>query len=183
MLGIVQSASFDPIKQLASITLASSLSLGQTMTVEQYCTAGDISLPAQGQYVQLEQDGLTSVRIVGYLNTLVDKNFVIVSGEWSKCNANWYLQGRLSGLQIQQALTDNIEHLMAGESTNAVLLDLINNVIALCAYTSSHIHTNGNAGANTGTPTTSVQPTNLSADKSYIGGNQNLIITGTYKPK
>jgi hypothetical protein len=186
MIGIVQSALFHPIKKVAKITLSSSLSLGQLMTVSQYVPSGEISLPAPGAIVTLKQHGLTQVEILGYLNTIDDTNFSIQPGEWAKTNSNWYLQGSLTGLQIQEALTANIEHLVAGESTNKVLIDVIKLVIAQNQFLSSHVHSNGNNGNPTGAyiPATSPLPSasQVSNDQTYIGKNQNLAITGTYQP-
>ena len=186
MIGIVSSAIFDPTKKVARITLSSALSLGQSMTVSQYVPSGEISLPLPGQMVTIKQHGLTQIEILGYLNAIDDENFTIHPGEWARTNANWYLQGALTGLQIQEALTANIEHLMAGESTNKVLLDVIKLVIAQNQFLANHVHSNGNNGNPTGAymSATSTLPSDaqVSQDQTYISNNKNLTITGTYQP-
>lgn len=185
MLGVVQSSKYNTTSGGADITLSVSTSAGQIFTVHQYGDYGDISLPMVGQVCEVvaQSSTNTQVDVLGYYNYVKDPNLVVPAmGEKLQTGLSFYLQNYKSGLWIQKALSTARENLMMGQSTNAVLVDIINVLVAMCAYSTNHIHTNGNGGANTGKATTNVPSSNLPNDLTYIQANNNLATTG-YIPK
>ena len=75
--------------------------------------------------------------------------------------------------------------MMMGQSTNAVMLDILTYLIALYTWATTHTHSGVQTGGGISGITVQTVPddSGIVTDQTYIEGNENLAITGTYEPK
>lgn len=183
MLARGQQAQYDPTTGEIIIQLATSIVNGYQNTVTQYTTSGILSIPDLGSQIpNLDMQAQTQVQITGYSNSIIDSNYSLTVGEVTVYSPNWYSSVRIAGIEIQEAQTSNIENMMMGQSTNSVLIDILQMIIDITTYLNSHTHTGVQTGGGTsGIPsTTAPDDNNISSDLSYIQDNANLAITGVY---
>ncbi len=192
MLANITSASYNATTGQINVLMPNTTINGYHNTVLQYQTANTLSVPIAGMLVDLDVQAPTQMQITGYNNAIVDTNYTITSGEFTSYSTNWYASTRISGVEIQQAHTANKENMMMGQSSNQVISDILALLINICGYLTTHTHKAGlyvapsGGGPVTGTSGTPVQTTpddsDVVSDKTYIDGNKNLAITGTYTP-
>lgn len=183
MLAKMTSASFDTSTGRVSVSLDTSTSVGYPNNCQQFGDYGHIAVPLPGQLVEVTQQALAQVQVTGYNNQVKDTNFSLNPGESASYNANWYTIHSLNGEYIQEAQTAHVENVMMGQSTNAVLKDILDYLVGLESYIGSHVHSGCGGTNDSGGPTTSPPDVSaISADVTYIGDNKNLAITGTYTP-
>lgn len=160
---------------------------GYSNSVGQYQTANTLSVPLPGNLVSLNVQCPTQMQVIGYQNSIIDNNYSIVPGEFTSYSTSWYASTRNSGIEIQEANTAHKENQVMGQSTNAVLLDIMNLLVEVVTYLGTHVHTGVmTGGSNTGTvfgSPTIPDDSEVISDQTYIGDNKNLAITGVYTPK
>jgi hypothetical protein len=158
---------------------------GYQNLVNHYQTAQTMSIPNPGLPAHLAVIGPTEMWIAGYLNHITDANYTLQAGEHTAYSANWYQSVRISGVEIQEAQTANIENQVMGQSTNSVLSDIMSLLIQVITYLNVHVHTGVQAGSDVSGIVSVLAPddTQVVSDKTYIDGNKNLAITGTYEPR
>src|ERR1700761_6053613 len=188
----ITSAQYDPDTGTIKVLMPNTSINGYQNTVDLYQTPNTISVPLPEDLAILEVQSPTQMQMNGQQTSVIDPNFTTLPGEFNAIAKNyWYFSTKLSGVQIQQALTSHIENMMMGPSTNLVLVDIMNLLIAIVNYLNSHTHEAGDyvAGSaavtgNSGTVVTAAPDDNtIISDNNYISANKNLAITGTYQPK
>jgi hypothetical protein len=179
------SASYNSSTGQVEVIIPNSTINGYSNTVFQFQTANTISVPNAGGLVDLDVQAPSQMQITGYQSTLIDDNYTISSGEFTSYSDSWYVSTRNAGVEIQQAQTANIENMMMGQSTNAVMLDILTYLIALYTWATTHTHSGVQTGGGISGVTVQVVPddSDIVTDQTYIEGNENLAITGTYEPK
>lgn len=187
MLASISGASYDATTGRVKATLNNSTVNGYQNTVEIFQSYGVLSVPVVKQLVNIEQQAQTQVMMTGYNNSIVDSNFVLNSGETCIYSPNWYNVVAINGIYMQVPHTASKENAMMGQSTNSVMLDILTYLIALYEWASTHTH-QYSPGSNPPTQTavsTQTVPSDsgISSDQTYISGNHNLAITGTYEPR
>lgn len=197
MLGAMTSAAFDTTDGRVKVTLSTSTSAGYGNVCEQYQDWGHISVPIPVQLINSDQQALTQVVVTGYNNQITDPNFALNPGESCNYSINWYHVRATTGIYMQQAYSSTDtgrditkENSMMGQSTNAVLTDILNRLIALESWADSHTHAAGSlidsrsapCTGNTAVPnSTSPSGNNINTDLTYIIANENLAITDVFK--
>jgi hypothetical protein len=194
MLANITSAAYDPITGRVIVNIPNSTMNGYQNQVEQYQSPNTLSVPVAGMLVDLDVQAATQMQITGYNNSIIDTFYTIAAGEFTSYSPNWYHSTRIAGGEIQQANSANIENWMMGQSTNAVLLDImalevaiINYLAGLVTYLETHVHSgvqggSGNTAVPTTNPATVPSDSTVVSDQTYIGGNENLALTGIYTP-
>ncbi len=196
MKAIMSSAEYVPYNTTTNtggttqVTLTTSTNAGYPNNCADYGSYGFISVPLPVQIVNTEIQALSEVIITGYQNTIKDTNFALSPGESAMYGTNWYLINSINGIYIQPVNTTTQEYLPAGNSTNDVLQDILNRLIALESWADNHIHLagtliapsgGGNVTGDTGIPTTtSPSGNNINSDLTYISDGKNLI-SSNYK--
>ena len=184
MLAKMVSGIFDRASGRVQVILATSTQPGYPNSCEQFGPYGWMAVPLPGQMVEISPQSMAQVQATGYNNQVTDPNFSLLPGESSSYNASWYGLHALSGEYLQEAGTTNAENLMMGQSTNAVLTDILNYLVDLESYIGSHVHSGCGGIDNSGAPVDlPPAPTDLATDATYIAANKNLAITDTYEPK
>ncbi len=185
MLANIFSASYDSTTGQVKVVLPNTSINGYKNTVNQYQTANTISVPIAGGLVSLDVQSPAQMQITGYQSTLIDENYTINEGEFTSYSTGWYASTRNSGVEIQEAQTANIENMMMGQSTNAVMLDILTYLIALYTWATTHTHSGVQTGSGISGITVQNVPndSDITTDQTYITANHNLAITGTYEPK
>lgn len=182
---------FNPVTGRVQVTLNNSIINGYLNRVEQYGTYGVMSVPLPNQLVSQVPQSATQVYINGYNNTILDANYSINAGEVSLYSTAWYSFTANGGIYMQPVGTANKENAMMGQSTNAVLSDMLSIIIEIIDYLGTHTHLPGMynvsavpvVGASGAPIELTPDDTDIVADQTYINGNKNLAITGTYVPK
>lgn len=185
MIGSMQSAYFDPTTGTIKVILNNSTINGYANTVDQYNPYGIMSIPLPDALVNLDRQSSAQVQSTGYKCTVKDASFTINAGEIGLYSINWYNMTANAGIYMQPRNTVNKENAVMGQSTNLVLVDMMNLLIDIINYLGTHVHTGVTTGSgDTGTPLTPPpDDSTVISDKTYISGNKNLAITGTYTPK
>lgn len=183
MLAKMISASYDTSYGRVLVKLDTSTQAGYPNQCEQYQSYGYISVPLPHQLVEASQQSLAEVHVTGYNNQISDTKFSLNPGESSNYGQNWYNTNATTGLYIQEAKTTHAENHMMGQSTNEVLLDILNYLVALDAYLQIHTHSGCGGEVSSGVAE-SYTPviTPVSDDVTYISDSNNLAITGDYNP-
>ncbi len=177
------SDSNDPDFGTIRITLDNAVSMGFINNVALYQDPNVLSVPNDVNPAELHVQSAAQMRMGGVRPSIQDTNFEISPGEWTSYTNNWYVNNRHSGVEIQQAQSSNKENMMMGQSTNEVLLDIVQALIALYDWAETHTHTGGTISGNTGTPIEPIPDDSaIVNDETYIQDNKNLAITGTYEP-
>ena len=185
MLANMESASYDATTGQVNIIMKNTTINGYQNTVNQYQDANTLSVPLPGNIVNLDMQAKTQMQVTGYQSTIIDENYTILPGEFTSYSPNWYVSTRVAGVEVQEANTANKENLMAGQSTNGVLSDIMQLLVDIVNYLETHTHSGVTTGSgSSGTPV-EIPPDGSSvvSDQSYIGADHNLFITGTYEPK
>lgn len=158
---------------------------GQVNKLLLYQAPNTISVPKSGNMVTFEYQGPSQMQMTGYNSRILDENFTTSQGEWTGYSNSWYLSTRNSGVEVQQVNTTNKENLMAGQSTNSVLSDILALLIGIINYLETHTHSGVQTGGGDTGPVVQIVPddSDIVSDKTYIDANKNLFITGTYEPK
>ena len=174
------------------VYLTTSTNSGYNNQCEQYNDYGHFSVPLPNQIVNIEQQAQTNVVVTGFNNAITNSNFTAKNpGESTNYSTNWYHVRANSGVYVQPATGSyqtSKEHTTTGQTTNSVLLDIMNLMVELIAYLATHEHTV--AGISTGTdsvisevPTVIFPPSTLmTKDITNVEANANLAITDIYKP-
>jgi hypothetical protein len=200
MQAIMKSATRNTEDGRVKVTLSTSTNAGYANTCEQYNDYGHYSVPLPTGIVNIEQQTLSNVVVTGYNNTITDEHFTLQPGESANYSTGWYQIRANDGVYIQKANTTSKENEMMGNSTNHILRDILNRLIALETWADAHKHNPGTfevslpGTLNPGGPTivsvtgVSENPTvaspsgdNISADATYIANNKNLA-GSTYTP-
>ena len=188
MLANISNAAYNPTTGTIQITLPNSTINGYLNQVQQYQSPNTLSVPIPGMLVDLDVQAPTQMQVTGYNNSIIDTNYTIAQGEFTSYSRSWYGSTRNSGVEIQEAQTPNKENMMMGQSTNSVLLDIMNLLVNIISYLGTHTHSAGSYATNvpvtgiSGTPTQTVPDDGtVVQDQSYIQANKNLAITGVYK--
>ncbi len=178
-------AAYDPVTGCIKVTLANSTSIGYGNNMDQYAPAGVMSVPSTMDLVNQDPQSRAQVHVTGYKNVILDENFSINPGEISLYSTNWYNQTANGGIFMQPRNTAFKENAVMGQSTNKVLVDIMDLLIGVITYLDSHVHTGVTTGGGNSGPPLDPAPddSDVVADNAYIGGNKNLAITGTYEPK
>lgn len=173
------------------ITLSTSNNAGYNNVCEQYAPYGIFSIPNADVRVNIETQSYANVVVTGYNNTITDVNFSEkTAGTVVTYSNNWYNITTNTGIYYQPRNSGNKENAIAGQTTNKVLIDIMQIIIDIVTYLQSHQHEAGAYQAN-GTPVTGTSGSPASAppststitkDKTNVTSNANLIITGSYKP-
>lgn len=171
---------------LVTIITTNCAAFGYPNSLYQYQTAQTLSMPTLGTPVNIDIQNDAQVMVTGYRTSIIDYNYAAPNGEFTSYSSNWYASTRVSGVEIQQAQTANIENTVMGQSTNSVLVDIMSLIVEIINYLGTHTHTYS-PGEGTPTPTTvPIQPlpndSQVVNDQSYIQDNKNLAITGVYEP-
>ena len=190
MLASMQTATYDSEKGIVKVVINNSSINGYKNTVRLYQTPNTISVPVEGNLINLDVQADSQLQMTGYNSRITDANFTIASGEFTAYSTNWYLSTRNLGVEVQQVNTANKENLIAGQSTNSVLNDMLGIIIQIVAYMTAfsvHVHPGGTLPSGS-TGVVATQPpvpsdTDIVVDQTYIAANKNLFITGTYEPK
>lgn len=209
MLGIMQSSTQDSDDGRVKVSLTTSTNLGYTnLLAEQYNDYGHYSVPLPGQLVNMEQEAWSNVYVTGYNNTIVDANFIATPGSSTNWGAtadedgivtyHWYQTRDSTGVYIQEAHTVNREPEMMGQSTNNILIDMVNLLVEIITYLQSveslynahtHIVTGITSGssATTSNATTSLftsppDDTKVNNDLPRLNNKNNLALTAKYIP-
>jgi hypothetical protein len=153
--------------------------------VIQFDTPNVLSMPVTGQLVNIDKEANTQFQVTGYVNSIQDVNYTIGTGEYTAYSSNWYSSVRTAGVEIQEANTANIENVMMGQSTNEVLLDIMQLLIDFITWASIHDHSGVQTGSGVSGPPVTSPPSDSTvvSDQTYINGNENLAITGVYTPR
>lgn len=183
------------------VNLITSTNAGYVNQCIQYNDYGHISVPLPKQIINIERQADSQVIVTGYENSVTDQNLSINPGESINFSTNWYHARANAGIYMQPANTANKENSVMGQSTNKVIADILNRLIALETWANNHMHNPGSfqvilpGTLNAGGPTpvmvtgvsanpasTSPDGNNINDDLTYINGNKNLAITGVYTP-
>lgn len=184
MIASLQSAEYDPTTGKIKILINNSTINGYQNTISNYTCPNVMSVPVSTNPINIDVQSATQMVMTGQNNRIIDSNYTIAPGEFTAYSQNWYTSTRNGGVEVQQANTANKENLMAGQSTNSVLSDIMDLLSAIVTYLGTHTHTGGTISGNTG-PVVTPPPsdTDILDDITYIDANKNLFITGTYEPK
>lgn len=185
MIANIVSAEYDNATGAVNVVMNNTTVNGYSNTVLSYQTANTLSVPLEGNLVNLDIQAPTQLQMVGVNSRITDIEYTIAPGEFTSYSTGWYLSTRNAGIEAQEANTPNKENLMAGQSTNAVLNDMLNIIIEIITYLGTHTHSAVQTGTDV-SGTVVVPPpvdTEIIADQTYISANHNLLITGTYEPK
>jgi len=200
MQSVISSASNPVINPDGSISVSlyTSTNLGYLNQCSQYQSWGIYSIPTANQIANIEQQADTNVVVTGYNNRITDTNFTATTqGSTSLYSLSWYLcddAGSGKGIYAQPVNTANQENFMMGQSTNKVLLDIMNLLVEVITYLgtvetifNAHVHSGVMTGSGTSAVSTTPwgtppDPTTVNNDNTYITANKNLAITGTYTP-
>lgn len=173
------------------VTLSTSNNAGYNNVCEQYAPYGIFSIPNADVRVNIETQSYANVVVTGYNNTITDINFIEKNaGIVAIYSNNWYNIIANTGVYYQPRNSGNKENAIAGQTTNKVLIDIMQIIIDIVTYLQSHQHEAGSYQVN-GSPATGISGSPVSAppsistitkDKTNITSNANLIITNTYKP-
>lgn len=189
-LGIMKNAIVDDDGRI-KITLITSNNAGYVNKCEQYAPYGIFSIPKANVRVNIETQSLSNVVVTGYNNQITDTNFTEkTEGTIVNYSDNWYNITTSSGIYYQPTNTSYKENAIAGQTTNKVLIDMMQIIIDVISYLANHTHNAGSYNAPNGPVTgTSGAPVSappsdskIQADKTNITNNKNLIITNTYTP-
>lgn len=185
MIGQMSSAAYDVTTGTIKVKLPTSTVLGYPNNVNQYSPYGIMSVPLPDVLVNQDRQSSAQVQIIGYQCIVKDIYFSINPGEVSVYSSNWYSFTANSGIYMQPRNTINKENAMMGQSTNLVLVDMMNLLIAIINYLDTHVHTGVTPGGGDSGPPLTPPPddTDVVNDNTYISGNKNLAITSTYVPK
>lgn len=185
MLSSFNSAAYDSVTGNVVVNLDTSTAPGYPNQIIQMDTPNIISVPKSGEMINIEQQDKSQVLAVGYANRIIDSNFSIGANEIALYSANWYGCTYGNGVFVQEANTTHKENYMMGQSTNSVLHDILAYLIAIFNYLGTHTHSGVQSGTDTsGVPVTPPPvDTQIIDDQTYIDGNKNLAITGTYEPR
>jgi len=150
------------------VILETSIDAGYPNECTQYAPYGLYSIPLNNAIVNVEQQSLTNVVVTGYNFTIQDNNYnEKSSGTIAMCSPSWYNINSINGCLIQQANTSNKEPQMMGNSTNQVLVDIINFLLTLLTINPQLTKPDLNT---------------LNNDLTNLNHNSNLA-TSSYKPK
>lgn len=117
-----------------TVNLTTSTNAGYPNNCQQYNDYGHISVPLPKQILNTDNQCLSNVVVTGYNNTITDKNFMINAGESCNYSTAWYHIRANDGIYIQQVNTTNKENAMMGQSSNHIMLDMANLLVAIIGY-------------------------------------------------
>lgn len=185
MLAKYDTTIYDTETGTIKVNLSTSNCVGYPNQLGQFNAPNIIARPKTGQLVNIDQQNSAQLMVTGYENSIIDENYSLNPNETTIYSSSWYLNAFNNGIKVQQAQTANAENFMMGQSTNAVLVDILQYIIDLVTWLSTHTHSGVQSGSDTSGAPATIPPsdTTISNDNTYIGGNKNLAITGTYEPK
>ncbi len=168
------------------VNLSTSTNTGYPNNCSQYNPYGFISVPLPVQTVNTEVQALSEVIVTGYENTITDTNFTVSQGESAIYGTNWYFVNSVNGIYMQPVNTTIKEYAMAGNTTNTILSDMINLLVAIITYLgtietifNNHVHTSAAPSNPTTAPLTQfTDPPNdekVNTDGTKITNSENLI--------
>lgn len=194
MKGIIDNASLDSGGYVVADLTTSTIPGYNNISCSICFDPGHYAIPLSNTLLKYDLISDSDLAIHGFYNYIADANLSISSGDTVNYSAtednsgsisySWYQVVSNNGVYIQEANTSNKENQMMGQSTNKVLLDIMELLEEIVTFLSTHTH----SGVTTGVGISGISvlsppsTTTITKDNTYISSNENLAITNVYKP-